>query len=87
MENTKRCTNPLSLTKEQQNYLQSGNYEVSLEFGGKFERRLKVIGFNPHSGEVLINETYSGLYNYQKLFILSISGFAEKYKGQKFVNV
>ncbi|MEI7474132.1 MAG: hypothetical protein WCK67_05075 [bacterium] len=87
MQNTRRCTNPLKLSKAQQKYLQSSNYEVNLDSGGKFERKLLVIGTDPYSGNVLVKETYSGLYNYQKLFILSECGLAEKFKGQKFLNI
>lgn len=87
MDNLKRCTNPLKLSKDQENYLQASNYTVDLECGAKFQRKLTVVGLEPFSGNILIKETYSGLYKYQKLLVISACGREEKFKGQKFLNV
>jgi len=81
------CSNPLKLSLAQQNYLDSGTYEVTSMDGMKLLRKLQVIGIDPDTGYLLIMESYADHYPYKKLFVLSPEGKTEKHKGQMFQNI
>jgi len=81
------CTGSLNLSQAQQNYLDSGTYEIKSVEGKKLFRRLQIVGMDPGTGNLLILESYTDNYPYKKLFIISPNGNTEKYKGQIFQNV
>gem|GEM_PF-3212819 len=81
------CDDKFRLSLAQQNYLDSGTYEVTSFEGMKLLRRLRVVGIDSNSGYLLIMESYADNYPYKKLLLLSPEGKTEKYKGQMYQNI
>lgn len=88
MRNSSNCSNPFKLSRAQESFVQSGNYQIFSQNGLAFNRSVKTIGLDPRSGDILVKETNStGRENYQKVYIVKPSGESEDYKGQPFLRI
>jgi len=68
------------LTKSQLDYIAEGSYGFLTRAGKSVYRDLKVVAQDSFSGNVVVKETYSGDYSYEKNFMLSPEGRTEKLK-------
>lgn len=66
------------LTKSQLDYIADGSYGFVTKAGKGVYRDLKVIAQERLTGNIIIKESYSGDYSYEKSFILSPEGRTEK---------
>lgn len=78
-------SNPVSASREQEAYLNCGNYAISCSAGKVFKRIRELLAFNPLSGNILVKEkTCCDDYNYEKMLVVSRDGKPEKFKGENF---
>lgn len=78
-------SNPTTASKEQQAYLNSGNYSIPIQGGKEFKRIRELMALNPVSGNILVKEkTLHGDYNFEKLVVISRDGRPEKFRGENF---
>ncbi len=72
-------------SEQQEKFLAESTYSILTPGGRNFERTFELLGHNVFSGKILVKEkVVYGLDRYEKVFILSKEGKAEKFKQEKF---
>jgi len=78
---SKNSTLDFDATDKQLQYFKDSIYDIITPGGNSYRRHLELIAFNALTGNMLVKEKIS--YNdtkYEKIYILSKEGKAEKYK-------
>lgn len=75
----------LKASKLQKEFITDSTYSIMTPGGRNFERTFELLAQNALSGKILVKEkVLFGTDKYEKIFVLSKEGKAEKFRGESF---